>query len=51
MKNAGKNKSLDWTMKDFEVVLKNPKQNNPRDFEGYLNEIFKLIFNVHVQHA
>ena len=47
MKNAGKNKSLDWTMK--EVVLKNQKQNNSRDFERYINEIFKLIINFEAQ--
>ena len=42
MKVAGKQKSPDWTMKDLEVVLKNLKRNKSRDFEGYLNEIFKL---------
>ena len=42
MKVAGKKKSPDWTMKDLEVVLKNLKRNKSRDFEGYLNEIFKL---------
>ena len=42
MKVVGKKKSPDWTMKDLEVVLKNLKRNKSRDFEGYLNEIFKL---------
>ena len=42
MKVAGNNKSPDWTMKDLEAVLKNLKMNKSRDFERYLNEIFKL---------
>ena len=42
MKVASKNKSRDWTMDDLNQALKNLKRNKSRDFEGYLNEIFKL---------
>ena len=38
---AGRNKSRDWTMKDLEEALKNLKNNKSRDFEGYVNELFK----------
>ena len=34
--------SPDWTMSDLEEAFKNLKRNKSRDFEGYLNEIFKL---------
>ena len=42
MKFAGNRRSPDWTMSDLEEALKNLKRNKSRDFEGYLNEIFKL---------
>ena len=35
------NKSPDWTMKDLNDALKNLKKNKSRDYEGYVNEIFK----------
>ena len=33
--------SAPWTMKDLEVALGDLKYNKSRDFEGYVNEIFK----------
>ena len=42
MKFAGNRRSPDWTMRNLEAALKNLKKNKSRDFEGYLNEIFKL---------
>ena len=42
MKYAGSQKSPAWSMSDLEIALKNLKRNKSRDFEGYLNEIFKL---------
>jgi hypothetical protein len=41
MKLARKKSSPDWTMKDLERALSNLKNNKSRDFEGYINEIFK----------
>ena len=42
MKFAGNQRSPDWSMNDLEAALKNLKSNKSRDFEGYLNKIFKL---------
>ena len=42
LKLAGMRKSRDWTMDDLEEALRNLKNNKSRDFEGYLNELFKL---------
>ena len=41
MKIACKRKSPPWNMDDLEKALKNLKNNKSRDFEGYLNELFK----------
>ena len=41
MKFARSRKSPDWSMDDLETALKYLKPNKSRDFEGYLNEIFK----------
>lgn len=38
---AAKKHSLDWTLSDLEAALRNLKNNKSRDFEGYLNELFK----------
>ena len=43
MRLAKSNKSLPWTMKDLERALSDLKNNKSRDFEGYINEIFKNI--------
>ena len=42
LKLAGIRKSRDWTMDDLDEALRNLKSNKSRDFEGYLNELFKL---------
>ena len=42
LKLAGMRQSRDWTMADLEEALRNLKNNKSRDFEGYLNELFKL---------
>ena len=42
MKLAESNSSPDWNMKDLERALRNLKNNKSRDFEGYINEIFKV---------
>ena len=34
-------KSPPWTMEDLETALNNLKNNMSRDYEGYVNEIFK----------
>ena len=39
---AGSIKSKDWTIRDIDEALKNLKNNKSPDFEGYVNEIFKL---------
>ena len=39
---AGRKKSRDWTMDDIEEALKNLKNNKSADYEGYVNELFKL---------
>ena len=44
MKLAENNSSPDWSMKDLETALKNLKNNKSRDFEGYINDIFKVNF-------
>ena len=38
---AAKKHSRDWTLSDLEAALRNLKNNKSRDFEGYLNELFK----------
>ena len=42
MKLAERKSSPDWTMADLERALKNLKNGKSRDFEGYINEIFKM---------
>ena len=42
MKIAKGRKSPMWTMKDLEKALSDLKSNKSRDFEGFINEIFKL---------
>ena len=42
MKLAKSRKSPDWTMADLEKALANLKNNKARDYDGYINEIFKL---------
>ena len=39
---AESRESPDWTMEDLDKALAKLKNNKSRDFEGYLNEIFKL---------
>ena len=41
LKAASENKTLPWTMKQLEEVLKYLKKNKSRDPYGYANEIFK----------
>ena len=41
LKLAGTRESEDWKMSDLDQALRNLKNNKSRDFEGYLNEIFK----------
>ena len=38
---ATKKKSVPWTMKDIDRAICDLKNNKSRDFEGYVNEIFK----------
>ena len=42
IKVAGRRESPMWTMDDLEKALRNLKNNKSRDFEGYINELFKL---------
>ena len=42
MKIAKGRKSPMWTMKDLDKALADLKNNKSRDFEGFINEIFKL---------
>ena len=42
MKVAGFKRSKIWTMKDLEKALSDLKNNKCRDFEGFINEIFKV---------
>jgi hypothetical protein len=44
MKIAKGKKSPMWTMKDLDKALADLKNNKSRDFEGFINKIFK--FNV-----
>ena len=41
MKLAENQRSSDWTLSDLERAIRNLKKNKSRDFEGYLNELFK----------
>ena len=41
LKIAEANKSPPWKMCDLEAALSNLKNNKSRDYEGYINEIFK----------
>ena len=41
MKLAQRRNSPDWTMSDLNKVLSKLKNNKSRDFQGYINEIFK----------
>ena len=41
MRVANSNKTDPWTMRDLERALSDLKNNKSRDFEGYINEIFK----------
>ena len=41
MKIAEDNRGKDWTMKDLDKALADLKNDKSRDFEGYINEIFK----------
>ena len=41
MKLAESRESPDWTMDDLDEALRKLKNNKSRDFEGYINEIFK----------
>ena len=41
MKLAERRESPDWTMNDLDKALGKLKNNKSRDFEGYINEIFK----------
>ena len=34
-------KSTEWSLKDLDMALRDLKNNKSRDFEGYINEIFK----------
>ena len=38
---ASANKSVPWTIKDLEFVLKNLKEGKSRDPNGWVNDIFK----------
>jgi hypothetical protein len=42
MKLAESTSTPDWQMKDIDRALSNLKNNKSRDFEGYINEIFKI---------
>ena len=42
MKLAESVSTPDWQMKDLDRALSNLKNNKSRDFEGYINEIFKI---------
>ena len=42
MKLAKLKKTPPWTLKDLESALRDLKRNKSRDFEGLLNEIFKM---------
>ena len=41
MKLAKSNPSIEWKMEDLDQALRDLKNNKSRDFEGYINEIFK----------
>ena len=41
MERAGRKESPDWSMEELDKVLAKIKNNKSRDFEGYINEIFK----------
>ena len=41
MSLAERRESLDWNMKDLDRALSKLKNNKCRDYEGYINEIFK----------
>ena len=41
MKLSKFQKSPPWTMEDLEAALSHLKNNKSRDYEGYVNEIFK----------
>ena len=41
MKLSKLSRSKEWTMKDLEKALGDLKNNKSRDYEGYINEIFK----------
>ena len=41
MKLSGKRRTPDWNLTQLERALKDLKNNKSRDFEGYVNEIFK----------
>ena len=41
LKIAEANNSPPWKMCDLEAALSNLKNNKSRDYEGYINEIFK----------
>ena len=42
MKLAKAKKSSDWKMEDLDKALSNLKNNKSRDYDGYINEIFKI---------
>ena len=42
MKLASAKSGPEWNMEDLERALRNLKNNKSRDFEGYINEIFKI---------
>ena len=42
MKLAGRKSSAPWTMADLEKALSDLKVNKSRDFEGLINEIYKI---------
>ena len=41
MKLSKFQKSPPWTMEDLEAALSHLKNNKSRDYEGYVNEMFK----------
>ena len=41
MKIAERNKGVKWTMEDLDRALGDLKNDKCRDFEGYINEMFK----------
>ena len=41
IEHTRKNKSEDFTMAELEKVLKNLKNDKSKDFNGYINELFK----------